>query len=508
MTPVLLLAYWMLGSVGACLGFFLVDQTQPRAAAAAPATLTSESRLVIGLLLASAFVLILNETIMGVALSRIMGDLGVTESTGQWLTTAFMLTMAVVIPVTGYLLQRLSTRTVYLTAMIFFTVGTLVSATAPGFGVLVTGRVVQAVGTAIMMPLLMTTVMQLVPPLMRGRVMGNIAIVISVAPAVGPAVSGLILSVMSWRGLFWTVLPLVLVMLVIGAMKVPNVSEPRPLRLDVLSVVLAGLGFGGLIAGLSGIGEGASYPPTVPLVVGGLALVAFVLRQRSLREDALLDLRTFRSRTFSVSIVLMLVLMAALFGTIILLPLYLQRSLGLEELQTGLLLVPGGLIMGLLGPVVGRLFDRWGPRPLVVPGCGLVAIAMFLMSRLTETSQPMTVLAMHVLLSVGLALTFTPLFTSALGAVEPHLYSHGSAIIGTVQQLAGAVGTALFVVLLVGRQTAALASGASQPAATAAGVDAALTVGAILAAAAVPLAALIRRPAVTADAERPAPVGH
>lgn len=468
----------------------------------------------ITLLLASAFVLILNETIMGVALSHIMTGLGIEAATAQWVTTAFMLTMAVVIPVTGFLLQRLSTRTVYCTSMISFSIGTLICALAPSFSVLVAGRVVQAVGTAIMMPLLMTTVMQLVPPMRRGRVMGNISIVISVAPAIGPAVSGLILSVLDWRGLFWVVLPLVVAMLVIGILRVPNVSEPRRLALDLPSVALSGFGFGGLIFGLSSIGESVYHPPAVspgvPIAIGVVALVIFVLRQRSLqrRDAALLDLRTFTTRTFTLSVLLMLVLMGALFGTIILLPLYLQDALGLESLATGLLLVPGGLTMGLLGPLVGRLFDAWGPRPLIVPGCTAVAIALFLMSRLDENSSSGTVLAWHVLLSVGLAFTFTPLFTSALGSLKPHLYSHGSATIGTVQQLAGAAGTAMFVVLMVSRQVALEEQGVPEATALATGVTGAFLAGAVLAALAVPIGALIRKPAESVDAVEDAPVAH
>ena len=472
--------------------------------------LQARTRLVISLLLASAFVLILNETIMGVALTHIMEGLRIQAATAQWVTTAFMLTMAVVIPITGFLLQRLSTRTIYLAAMVSFSIGTLICAVAPDFGTLVAGRVVQAVGTAIMMPLLMTTVMQLVPPLRRGQVMGNISIVISVAPAIGPAVSGLILSVLDWRGLFWVVLPLVLTMLVIGLLQVPNVTEPRKLRLDVLSVVLSAFGFGGLIFGLSSIGESVYHAPVIapalPIGVGVVSLVLFALRQWQLQatDEALLDLRTFRSRTFTFSVLLMLVLMGALFGTVILLPLYLQDALHLESLQTGLLLVPGGLIMGLLGPLVGRLYDRWGPRPLAIPGCTLVAAALGLMTQLDEHSRPLLVLALHVLLSIGLALTFTPLFTSALGSLRPHLYSHGSATIGTVQQLAGAAGTALFVVLMVTRQVTLEAGGVAEPTALASGVGSAFVAGAVLAAVAIPLAAFIRKPAEALDA----PIGH
>lgn len=477
----------------------------------APGRLDPQHRLVITLLLVSAFVVILNETVMGVALSRIMTDLGIEATRGQWLTTAFMLTMAIVIPVTGYLLRRLSTRAVFLTAMSTFTVGTLMCALSDSFELLVAGRVVQATGTAMMMPLLMTTVMQLVPALQRGRVMGNISIVISVAPAMGPAVSGVVVEAFGWRGIFWTVLPLVVIALVVGAAKVPNVTEPRRIRLDVLSVALSAVAFGGLIFGLSSIGESVHHPPLVPPVVpiaaGAVSLGLFVWRQLAIQQQdrALLDLRTFTHRSFASSVAVMVVLMGALFGTIIVLPLYLQDALGLDPLATGLLLVPGGLTMGLLGPVVGRLYDRWGPRPLVVPGTAVVALALGLMTQVSETTSPGSVLAIHVILSIGLGLTFTPLFTSALGSLPRSLYAHGSATIGTVQQLAGAAGTAMFVVLLATGQDALQQSGAGEAAALAGGVRTAFVAGAVLAVVAIAGALLVRRPAMDAA---DAPVAH
>jgi len=169
---------------------------------------SARNRVVILLLLVSTFTMILNETIMSVALPRLMSDLGVTANAAQWLTTAFLLTMAVVIPVTGFPLQRFHTRTVFIAALSFFSFGTLLCAIAPGLPPLVLGRVVQACGTAMMMPLLMTTVMNLVPPDSRGKTMGNISIVISVAPAIGPTLSGIILNLLGWRWMFWLILPI------------------------------------------------------------------------------------------------------------------------------------------------------------------------------------------------------------------------------------------------------------------------------------------------------------
>ncbi|MEE2045016.1 MFS transporter, partial [Nocardiopsis tropica] len=232
-------------------------------------------RLVIPLLLVSAFVVILNETIMGVALPALNRDLGISVSTGQWLTSAFMLVMAVVIPATGFLLQRFHLRQVFMAAMTLFSIGTLICFLAPGFGLLLAGRVVQAVGTAIMMPLLMTTVLNLVPPDRRGRTMGNISIVMAVAPAVGPTLAGFILSALDWRWMFGLVLPIALLGLVLGSLFIRNVTEPRHASIDLLSVLVSAFAFGGLVYGFSSLGEGhatAIVPPWVAIGGGAVAL--------------------------------------------------------------------------------------------------------------------------------------------------------------------------------------------------------------------------------------------
>lgn len=464
----------------------------------APTSLGGRENLAVWILLVAAFVMILNETVMGVALPQLMDDLGITPGTGQWLTTGFLLTMAVVIPVTGMLIIRVPTRALFLIATSLFTAGTLLAATAPAFGQLLAGRVVQACGTAIIMPLLMTTVMTVVPPQIRGKIMGRISIVISVAPALGPTVSGLILQHFEWRWMFLFVLPIAVAVLVLGALKIQNVTETRKATIDALSIVLSALGFGGLVFGLSAIGEaaagGGALAPWIPLTIGGLSLALFILRQLRLqREDrALLDLRTFRSRTFSLSVILLAVSMMALFGSLILLPIYAQRVLGLDILGTGLLLLPGGLLMGLLGPFVGRWYDAFGPRPLLIPGAGVVAVALWGMTLLDEHSSVWLLLGLHVLMSLGLAGIFTPLFTMSLGSLPESLYSYGSATISTAQQIAGAAGTAVFITVMTLGSTSSAGAGATETAALAAGVHQALLWGAGLSSAAFLLSWFLR----------------
>jgi DHA2 family lincomycin resistance protein-like MFS transporter len=456
----------------------------------------------IGVLLVSAFVVVLNETIMSVALPVLIKDLHVDASTGQWLSTAFILTMAVVIPVSGFLIQRLSTRTLFAIALGSFALGTLVAALAPTFGVLLVARVIQGIGAAVITPLLFTTVITIVPEARRGVMMGNISIVISVAPAVGPTVSGLILNALPWPFLFWCVLPVAVAGLVIGLRLIKNLGEPRHVPIDWLSIPLSAIGFGGLVYGLNEVGVGASSKTgidpvavAVPVLIGALSLLAFLFRQRALQktDNALLDLRVFQSRVFSASVASGALAFMGLLSSAILLPIYLQQVLGLTALQTGLLVLPGGLTMGLLGPVVGRLYDRFGPRPLLIPGLAVAMVGLILLgTTLTATTPAWQVLICHVILSLGLAAVLPSVFTAGLSAVPVRFTSYGSAIFATVQQVGGAAGTALGVTLLAVGASGWTGSGGAG-AAEAAGTRLAFLASAVVMLVAIVIALVVKR---------------
>lgn len=408
--------------------------------------------MMIAVLVLSAFVMILNETILSVALRDLTVDLRVSTTTVQWLTSGFLLTMAVVIPITGFLLERFTPRQIFLVSLTLFSAGTLVSALAPGFAVLLAGRVVQACGTAVMLPMLMTTVMRLIPASRRGATMGTITIVIAVAPAIGPTVGGAVLTSLGWRWMFWLVLPLSLLALAFGAARMRLGGDTRMVPLDVFSVLLSAVGFGGILYGLSSVGDsgdgGHPVAPWIPIAVGAVALAGFVVRQLRLqRQDrALLDLRPLTHRAFVVALILSaLLFMCLLAVAAILLPLYLQTVLRTSTFVSGLAVLPGGLVLGLLGRPVGRLFDRFGARPLVIPGALATAVSLWLFTALGPDSPLALVIGIHVLLMAGLGMMMTPLMTESLGALPDHLYSHGSAILSTLQQVAGAFGTAVFV---------------------------------------------------------------
>lgn len=482
------------------------------------ATMSNRDRSVIVTLLVATFVVILNETIMGVALPRLMEDLSVTARTGQWLSTAFMLTMAIVIPTTGFLLQRLSTRTVFVLAMTLFCAGTLLAAVSPGFWLLLPARIVQASGTAIMLPLLMTTILTLVPVERRGVVMGNVSIAISVAPAVGPTVSGVILHFFSWRFMFIAVLPIAVAALLYGSRRLVNVGEQGHQRLDLVSVILTVPAFGGIVYGLSqlgGEGESSAFAP-VFIAVGAVCLLAFGWRQTRLSRRAtkesragfgpLLDLGAFRFGMFSLSVALLCIAMMGLFGVVILLPIYLQSVHGISALATGLMLLPGGLLMGLLGPPVGKMFDRYGPKGLTIFGSVLLTVVMWRLATIEPTTPIWLLVTMHMTLSLALACLFTPAFTTALNTLPPPLYSHGSAILTTLQQVAGAAGTALLVAIMASRAASLIGGGVNPVLAQNDGIARAFLVGAALSAGSVVCAIFIRNPKPAGPSEPGHPV--
>jgi DHA2 family lincomycin resistance protein-like MFS transporter len=469
----------------------------------APSAVPLRTKPVIGLLLMSAFIVVLNETAMGVSIPHIMESFDVSAASAQWLTTGFMLTMAVVIPITGVMLQRYTLRRNFFTAMGLFAVGTAFAAFAASFELLLGARIVQALGTSIMLPLLFTTVMQVVAPERRGRTMGLVTIVTAAAPALGPTVSGVIVSSLGWRWVFIIVLPVAVLAIVAGAAWLRNVTPTMPARFDVLSVLLSAVGFSGLIYGLASIGEQVSseagLPAWIPLAAGILALIGLVLRQIALRntDRVLLDVRVFAGRLFTMSTITVVVVSISLFGSLILLPLYIQQVLGEPAYVAGIMLLPGGILSGALAPFVGMAYDRVGPRVLILPGAVIVTAAMFAFSTLAVDTPVWLIVAMHVMLSVGTALMMTPLMTTALGAVPPKLYPHASAIVNTLQQVSGAAGTALFITLFT--VAATTDTGGNPLTGLAGGVSTAFGVGTAISAIGIVLAFFLGKPVPAAS---------
>ncbi|SER91873.1 MDR family MFS transporter [Corynebacterium cystitidis] len=414
--------------------------------------LTLDTVLIIAVLVGTTFVMMLNETALAVALPNIMSEFAISAGTAQWLLTGVMLTMAIMMPLTGWILDRFTTRQVYFFAVVFFLIGSAVAAISPSFEVMLLGRVLQAVGTAVVTPLQMTVVMTIVPPARRGTIMGLISIVMAVGPALGPTFAGTVMSMASWHMIFWIMVVLVSIPGLFGIWKLRNVGAVKKAPLDVVSAILSVFAFGGIVYGLSSIGVimGGGSAATVALALTAVGMVGFVLfvwRQISMgkKGKALLNLAPLKIRNFVIAVVVIMLFQGVMLGASNTLPLYLQGALLTTALVAGLVNLPGGIVETVFSPFAGALYDRVGPRPLVIPGTIIGALSLYWMATVDHTTPVWLVMVMFAVFSFGLAMTLTPLMTTAMSSLPDDIYSHGSAILNTLMQLAGAAGTAVMI---------------------------------------------------------------
>jgi MFS transporter, DHA2 family, lincomycin resistance protein len=417
--------------------------------------------LLVMIMILGVFVAILNETLLNVALTKIMADFGIEPSTAQWLSTGYLLVIGVLIPVTAYLMQRFTTRSLFLGAMSLFTLGTFIAAISPGIEFLILGRLLQASGTGLLFPLLTNVVFSVVPFEKRGSAMGTIGIVITFAPAIGPTLSGIVVEHFSWRVLFYGVLPIALLVIGFAYVKLKNVTETTNPKVDLISLLLSTLGFGGIVYGFSSFGEGhggwSSNDVLIPITIGVVSLVLFTWRQLTISEP-LLNLRTFKYSIFRMSTLIMMIVMMAMFSAMMLLPIFLQNALGYSPLKAGLIMLPGGIVMGIMSPITGRLFDKFGAKWLALIGLGLVANTLWQFALIDLTTPYISIMIFNTLLMLGISMVMMPIMTNALNELPPPLYPHGTAIISTLQQVAGAVGTALLVSIMTNRSARYLES--------------------------------------------------
>ena len=410
--------------------------------------------------LIAGFVGLFSETALNMALNGLITDFGVKETTVQWLTTGYLLTLGILVPVSGLILQWFSTRQLFITSLIFSIIGTFIAALSPTFTVLMIARVIQAVGTALLLPLMFNTILVLIPPQNRGKIMGLMGLVISFAPAVGPTISGLILKTLTWHWIFWISLPLLVIAIVFGSIFMQNVTTPTKPKIDILSILLSTIGFGGIVYGFSSAGEGGGWgnlEVIIALVAGVLGLVLFTIRQLTMKQP-IMDLRVFKFPMFVIGLILIVIVMMVMLSSMILLPLYLQNVLALSTFTAGLLLLPGGIMNGLLSPIMGGLFDRFGPKWLVIPGCVLVIVALLGFATIDLETSKGFIIGLLIVLMIGVSMIMMPAQTNGLNQLPPELYPHGTAIMNTLQQVAGAIGTAVAISLLASGTNAYLSN--------------------------------------------------
>lgn len=406
--------------------------------------------LMLGILFFGAFVSFLNNSLLNVALPTIMVDLNVgSYATVQWLSTGYMLVSGILIPASAFLLMKFTNRALYITAMSLFTLGTITAAIAPNFGILLTGRMIQAAGSSVMSPLLMNIMLVSFPREKRGAAMGVFGLVMITAPALGPTLSGYIVEYYSWRVLFEMIIPFAVISLLLAIWKLRNVMDTRETKLDYLSVILSAVGFGGLLYGFSSASTDGWSDRTVisTIIIGAVAVIIFVIRQLKL-EQPLLNLRVYKYPMFALSSIISIVIAAAMFSGMILTPAYVQSVRGISPFHSGLLMLPGAIIMGIMSPITGKLFDKYGPRVLALIGLSITAIASYMLSMLQIDSSYTYIVMTYSLRMLGMSMVMMPIMTNGLNQLPTRMNPHGTAVNNTVQQVAGSIGTAIFVTIM------------------------------------------------------------
>ncbi|GGF23413.1 putative MFS-type transporter YcnB [Halobacillus andaensis] len=405
--------------------------------------------LIAALLISGSFITILNQTLMITAIPPIMEEMNITANTGQWLTTVFMLVNGIMIPISAFLIEKFTTRQLFMTAMGVFAAGTIVGGLATNFPVLLTGRIIQSAGAGVMLPLMQTVFLLIFPVEKRGAAMGYIGLVISFAPAIGPTLSGWVTANYSWRYLFWFIFPLTIIMIVIAYKILRNVTELKNPKVDPISIILSSFGFGGLLYGFTSAGNnGWDSPITIgTLAAGTIILFIFILRQLRMHHP-MLEFRVFKLRTFTITTIIGMVSFMGLIGAETLIPLYMQNMRNFTALESGLVLLPGALISGLMSPITGRIFDRIGARSLAIVGLTIMTGSSLALGLLdTETSLSYLMIA-YAIRMFGLSMVMMPVTTAGLNELPPKLIPHGAAMNNTMRQIAASVGTAILVTVM------------------------------------------------------------
>lgn len=403
-------------------------------------------------LISAGFLCMLSETVLNMALKSLMGQFGISANTVQWLSTGYMLIMGISIPISAFLSHTFTTRQLFLASVTIFVLGTIISGFAPLFSILMIGRLIQAIGTGVLIPTIVNTLIIINPIEKRGKALGIFNLVMFCAPAIGPTLSGLIVQSFSWRWLFFSIFPFSIVALIIGYVYIENVTELTKPSIDIPSILLSTIGFGGFIYGVNNIGGSSTFRMAAPIIIGCIALAIFVLRQVNMKKP-MLDMHPFKYPMFTIGIIHIIIMHMVNFSVMLILPMFLEGALGLSAFTAGLIMMPGGFINGIVSPISGHLYDKFGPKVLILPGfiISTIAFSIFAFTISLNITIPL-IIALHCFSLIAVGMINTPSQTNSLNQLPPEYYPHGTAISNTLQQIAGAFGTSLFVAIMSASQ--------------------------------------------------------
>jgi EmrB/QacA subfamily drug resistance transporter len=412
------------------------------------------------ILMFGAFICVLNNTLLNIALPSIMVDLKIDPATVQWVTTGYMLVNGILTPASAFIIQKYSIKRLFLSAMILFSLGTIIAGSAYHFPILLLGRMTQAAGTSIMMPLLLNVMLVSFPVEKRGTAMGIYSLVFTAAPAIGPTLSGWIIEHYDWRMLFHFVAPLTVMVVIIGFFLLKSHPEKKPITLDKMSLVLSSIGFGNLLYGFSAAGKNGWNSPVIiiTIVTGIISVVLFVLKQTR-QESPMLNFRIFTYPMYALSSGILTVTQIIMYSTMMILPIYVQSVLGISPIDAGIMMLPGVIVTSIMAPIVGKVFDRFGGRVMAIVGLSIIILTTWYFSVLSlETSYAMVTI-MHTIRMFGMSMVAMPVQTNGLNQLPKELYPHGTAMNSTINYMAGSVGTAFLFTIMTKKSNEVIQSG-------------------------------------------------
>lgn len=404
--------------------------------------------LMIAIMIGS-FVAILNQSILSTALPNIMQYFEIPASTVQWLTTSFMLVNAIMIPLTALLIEKISTKKLFMFSMFMFGIGTIICAFSPSFEFLLIGRIVQGIGAGIMMPLMNTVLLLIFPPEKRGSVMGIFGLVVCFAPAIGPTLAGLVIDTWSWHYLFYMLIPIIVFDTIFLFFFMKDVVPLKNPKIDFLSIALSTLGFGAMLFGFSNAGSKgwSDISVTGTIILGTVITALFVWRQINM-ENPMLEMDVFKSKTFTLTTIIGSILSISSVGASIIVPIFLQTILGKSAFTSGLVLLPGALLMAVMMVVSGRLFDKYGVKKLAIPGIILLIISTFPFTKLHNDTSAMYIAVLYAIRYIGIALVIMPMQTAGVNDLPNKLLPHANAVVNTAKQVSGSIGSAILITIM------------------------------------------------------------
>ncbi|GAB3055605.1 DHA2 family efflux MFS transporter permease subunit [Virgibacillus ainsalahensis] len=409
----------------------------------------SSSKVIIAIVLATTFLFTFSQFLLITAYPTIMQEFSINATQVQWLTTAFLLTTVVFIPMTGYLSDTYSARFLVIISLVFFVIGTVVALISPNFIVLIFSRVIQAVGAGIMVPLVQTILLAVFPFEKRGFALGLLGLVVNVAPASAPSLSGIIIDLYNWRALFWIMLFLSLAILVLATLFMKNVTEQRKSKLDMFSLVLSGIGFSSMIFGMSNISVlGFTHWSVITTIILGIVMLGIFVKRQMTIDPPVLNLDVFREKMFSLSTLLVFVVAMLLLAMETILPMFSQEVLGTSAFLSGFVLVPGTIILSVMSLIAGNLFDKYGGKRIIMIGFLLILLSSILFSTLGADNSPYLIMFYFCIFMMGIGLTMMPLVTLGFNSLQTSEISHASAIGNTVRQFGLAFGVIMLTTII------------------------------------------------------------